>query len=329
MKKMRPAFGYQKSLFDVLSTKTAKWREMERHIILLDEIKLQAGTEFDRNLLLQWGFVDMGKFTPEDHKNELGDHALVVLFQPFAGGWVQSLGCFLSKGNVKGDVLAKIALEGVNLSARARLRVDGIVTDKGAWNRVMWREFGIGDKNENDVSACTNHPCDDNRKMWFFSDWCHLIKCMRNKMCPENPKSREKKQLTKISMYKSHHHVPLSTPETPKTPDGEVKRIHWVAVWNEEEKCLRKQQLRFVPSLNQSVLFPNGFERMNVRMAFVFFSNNMQAGMEYYKEQGIPELSDCEPTLRLLEKAKKLAKAMNSGYGLEGFRRDSTAEEAN
>ncbi|KAK3924293.1 Transposable element P transposase [Frankliniella fusca] len=87
MQKVRPVSGYQKTVFEVLSSKTANWSKLQRHgVLLLDEMILQPGTEFDRNTLLHWGF-------------ELGDHALVVLFQPFAGGWVQSLGCFLSKGN--------------------------------------------------------------------------------------------------------------------------------------------------------------------------------------------------------------------------------------
>ncbi|KAK0075394.1 hypothetical protein PV325_006952, partial [Microctonus aethiopoides] len=44
------------------------------------------------------GFVDLGGHTPERQKHQLGDHALVIMFQSFRGKWVQTLACFLSKG---------------------------------------------------------------------------------------------------------------------------------------------------------------------------------------------------------------------------------------
>ncbi|KAK3919881.1 LOW QUALITY PROTEIN: DNA transposase [Frankliniella fusca] len=320
MRKMRPAYGYQKPVFEVLSSKTANWSELQRHVLLLDEMKLQPGTEFDRNTLLHWGFI-WGSSPPENQKQELGDHALVVLSQPFAGGWVQSLGCFLSKGNVKGDVLAKIALEGITLSENAGLRVDGIVTDGGAWNRNMWKDFGVGDKNfqpsvgEDDVTSSTTHPFDDTRNLCFFSDWCHLLKCMRNIMCPKETKSTKRNLKVKepppppLNIQDPTTYLQKSL----QTPDGQVKRLHWVTVLIEEENRLKSYQLRLVPNIDQSILFPTGFERMNVGKAFTisagilivkeqFFSNSMQAAMKTYKNVGIKELHDCEPTIRLLEK---------------------------
>ena len=70
---------------------------------------------------------------------------------------------------------------------RAGLHVDAVVTDGARWNH-MWNEFGVGDD-----SASTTHPCDDERKLCFFSDWCHLLKCMRNLLSPEPPRKKENK----------------------------------------------------------------------------------------------------------------------------------------
>lgn len=66
--------------------------------LLIDEMKLMEGFRFNRNTCQFQGFVDLGEYTPEHKKNEPGDHALVLMFQPFRGKWVQALACFLSKG---------------------------------------------------------------------------------------------------------------------------------------------------------------------------------------------------------------------------------------
>lgn len=52
-----------------------------------------------------------------------------------------------------------------------------------------------------------------------------------------------------------------------QTPDGVVKRQHWIAVWNEEEKLIKKHLPRYVPGLLKTTVFPSGFGRMKVAPA--------------------------------------------------------------
>jgi hypothetical protein len=120
--------------------------------------------------------VDLGKHTPVKSKNVLGDHALVFMFQPFMGKWTQPFGCFLSKNNANGDVLAKLCMEAIVLMENAGFYVDGIVADGATWNRKMWDEFGI-DLNK----GSSIHPTDvQSRRLFFFSDFPHLIKNARS-----------------------------------------------------------------------------------------------------------------------------------------------------
>jgi hypothetical protein len=90
------------------------------------------------------GFVDLGNYTPEKQKDELGDHALVIMFQPFAGKHMQALACFLSKGNVTGNIQAKLILEATLLCEAAGLFIDVVTSDGATWNRAMWKAFGAG-----------------------------------------------------------------------------------------------------------------------------------------------------------------------------------------
>jgi len=145
-------------------------------------MKIPKGVSFDRHTMKQIGLVDLGKFTPDKDKNKPGDHVLEIIFQPFQGKWVQSLGIFLTNSNCKGDILAKLIVEATTLCENAGLFVDGVVTDAASWNRVMWSHFGISASS----SSC-EHPIRDNCKLHFFSDWSHIIKCARNLICPELP----------------------------------------------------------------------------------------------------------------------------------------------
>lgn len=69
----------------------------------MDELKLSEVLSFQKSNLQVEGFVDLGKYTSDD-QNKLGDHALVLLYQPFCGKWFQTLGAFLGAGAVPGKV---------------------------------------------------------------------------------------------------------------------------------------------------------------------------------------------------------------------------------
>lgn len=142
---------------------------------MFDEMKLTPGITFDRANLSVEGVLQLGEGSPQDKMKSLGDHALVITFQPFQGKWVQALGAFLTRGNANADTLAHLVLKVVLLLEKSGLKVDGVVTDGAQWNRSMWNKFGVG---VNDPSC--EHPSDPERRLWFFSDFPHLMKCMRN-----------------------------------------------------------------------------------------------------------------------------------------------------
>ena len=79
--------------------------------------------------------MNLGDHTPDKQKNQLADHALVFMFQPFRGMWVQAVACFLSKGCAPGKVLNHLVLECIKLLEQAGFFVDGFTTDGAQWNR--------------------------------------------------------------------------------------------------------------------------------------------------------------------------------------------------
>ncbi|KAH7951103.1 hypothetical protein HPB52_004734 [Rhipicephalus sanguineus] len=139
----RTGFGFNPNIFSALAEKTKHMDSFScRGGIVFDEMKLSDHLDVKSNGELE-GFVDLAQFTSESQKEQLSDHGMVVLFQPFQGKWTQVLGVFASRSNVKADTLAKIIVEATILCEKAGLLVDYVTCDGASWNRSMWKLFGI------------------------------------------------------------------------------------------------------------------------------------------------------------------------------------------
>lgn len=54
-------------------------------MLFVDEMKLTKTLVFNRSRLRVEGFTDLGAHTPKHQAGRRGDHALVIVFQPFRG----------------------------------------------------------------------------------------------------------------------------------------------------------------------------------------------------------------------------------------------------
>ena len=72
-------------------------------------------------------------------------------------------------------VLHKLIFEAVILLKNAGFHTRAVTMDGAQWNRGVWTLLGI---NSNKL-YCAN-PADESEKLWFLSDFPHLIKCLRN-----------------------------------------------------------------------------------------------------------------------------------------------------
>ncbi|KAE8739085.1 hypothetical protein FOCC_FOCC015419 [Frankliniella occidentalis] len=147
MKKLSPAYGFQKNIFAMMKEKSATMPESaDRHgesALLVDEMKFSEGLWVDKPSLKMLGFVNLDQFTPEVQEDVPADHVLVMMLQAFKGQYFQSVSAHLSRGVVKGPELAKMILEATGLLEESGFFVDAIVSDAAAWNRNMWSQFGI------------------------------------------------------------------------------------------------------------------------------------------------------------------------------------------
>lgn len=136
-------------------------------------MQLESAVKFQGDNLQFHGFVDLGTHTLEKDLTKKGDYALVLMFQPFRGHWVQAIGAFLGADAVNGKILEKIMLEAIILLENSGYFVDFVTTDGATWNRAMWNLFVILELK----TSCV-HPVDIDRRLWFGSDFPYLIKCL-------------------------------------------------------------------------------------------------------------------------------------------------------
>lgn len=203
--------------------------------LLIDEMSLSKGVHFNSRTLKMSGFVDFGDHTPDHLKNVRADHALVFMFQPFVGKWVQVLGSFLSHNQVTGDILQKLIVECVILLENAGFHVDVVTSDGASWNRKVWTEMGINEKN----ITCP-HPCNSQRELFMVSDFPHLIKTFRNKI--------------------------MEGSKPFWTPVGMVKKEDWETLIAIDKPDMANLSAAF--KLTPDHLNPKGYQKMNVPMAF-------------------------------------------------------------
>ncbi|XP_054928431.1 uncharacterized protein [Dermacentor andersoni] len=248
----KTSFGFSHKVLCELKKKTRHISSFKlRGGLLVDEIKLSEHLNVTSSGRIE-GFVDLGPFTAEG-QNVPCDHGMVVMFVPFAAKWTQVIGTFATSGNAKAEVLAKILIEATILAEASGLLVDFITCDGASWNRRMWNILGIGVKNGK-ITCSREHPVDPSRRLFFLSDFPHLLKCLRN------------------SLLKG----PLNT------PDGMVSIQPVRQAFKLDSSQLT---LKAMPGLTSAHLQPNGFEKMRVTFAFQLFGNRVINGLHFYKEK--------------------------------------------
>ncbi|KAE9523023.1 hypothetical protein AGLY_016654 [Aphis glycines] len=157
--------------------------EINKHgILLFDAINLRKSLSVNSSNLTYTGLEDYGDERVEGacHK-EFADHALVFMWQSLSSNFCQTIGCFASKGEVKGVIIAQLVLKAITLLENIGIFVDGIISDGASTNRRMWKELGIDGSREN-LKKYFVHLIDSERKVFVLSDFVHLFKCIRSRL---------------------------------------------------------------------------------------------------------------------------------------------------
>ncbi|XP_054922950.2 uncharacterized protein [Dermacentor andersoni] len=135
-----------------------------------------------------------------------------------------------------------------------------------------------------------------NRAMWHnmgihgsCKDFPHLAKCVRNAMMK--------------SGFNTH-----------------IGRVHWdhvATTWKIDSSTVA---LRVAPKLTRSHIYPNGFEKMRVHLAFHVFSTPVLHAMDFYKKKIEDQYPNLEPTRNFINMMADLIEAITSRFPAEALR---------
>ncbi|KAK3907824.1 Transposable element P transposase, partial [Frankliniella fusca] len=143
------------------------------------------------------------------------------------------------------------------------------------------------------VSVC--HPCDENRRLWFASDFPHLVKNVKTRIVQRG---------------------------TLKTPDGTVKLEHWKILHEVDSK----KGIRAAPKLTSDHFAKDGYLTMRVSLAYSFFSEEVAVAMESYCNDKVQGLEDISATVAFIRRMNKLIDAMDANLPSTGLKA-ATGEE--
>lgn len=175
--------GFDEDFSKLIEKHFASKTPLQRHgVLLLDEINLRKSVAVCSRNLTYVGLTDFGNDGQQSTDiNEQATHGLVLMFQPLADVYTQPIAVFASKNSIKGKKLAKIVIKAISYLEQCGAIIHGVIADGATTNAKMWSLLGIKGTIENTKTWFT-HPLNDERKIFVFSDVCHLIKNVRNRL---------------------------------------------------------------------------------------------------------------------------------------------------
>ncbi|KAH7964589.1 hypothetical protein HPB51_027173 [Rhipicephalus microplus] len=169
--------GYNQVVLKALEAFFSSKRDVEKcGTLVLDEIKLREGVDFNKSTYKFDGFVEFEN-TGEKSKATLADHALVLMVHPFVHNWVQLIASSPLGGQLLGLCWPRLLWMSVLQLERHGATVLGVVSDGAGNNRSMWTHLGISGKLHHPVNKIPHPTLEDGRFLHFLCDVPHIIKC--------------------------------------------------------------------------------------------------------------------------------------------------------
>lgn len=101
------------------------------------------------------------------------------MYQPLDGSHdAQPISVFCNSGPTRGAELSKLIVKAIICLEQCGIKIHGVVSDGANKNRNVWSLFGVS----GDTKTYFEHPLDENRKIFVFSDTPHLLKTIRNRL---------------------------------------------------------------------------------------------------------------------------------------------------
>ncbi|XP_071641540.1 uncharacterized protein [Temnothorax longispinosus] len=285
--------GFDEKFFQLLKKKMQCKKPIQRHgLLVLDEINLRRSVTVSSKNLCYSGLTDFGDDGPKASViDDQATHGLVFLFQPLADTFTQPIAVFASKGPVKGEELAKLALKAIALLETSGVFIHGIISDGAHTNAKMGSILGI-ERSIHNTKTWFTHPLNSERQVFVFSDVPHLIKNIRNRLY--------NKRRLRLSANRD-----------------------WVE-WKYFEKLFKVDTMhpgnaRACPKISQNHIKLDSVSKMRVRLATQIFSNSVADGLRFYSSHRYDGFTGCEETIKFCKQINDMFDALNRKMPNQGL----------
>ncbi|KAE9522708.1 hypothetical protein AGLY_016891 [Aphis glycines] len=128
----------------------------------------------------------------------------------------------------------------------------------------MWKELGVNGTQDK-LKHYFEHPLDENRKIYAFSDFVHVFKCVRNRFYNN-------------ASLRLHH-------ESDSVSWSYFKEVY-------KNDILYPTNLRLIPRITPQHLQLSSMSKMRVRLCTQVFSMSMAHALRFYLKKGVSETAN-------------------------------------
>lgn len=185
---IQPKTGFNPDIVNDLTTKTKDFTDVERFVVLsFDEMKIQEDLVWNKHTGELVGFVDLGdenlNSATLDNPDSLATHLLVFHIKSVMNPLSYSFGCFATKGVSSYHIFPLFWRAVCLLELSCNLFVIATTSDGASPNRGFYKMHkGFVADDGSVVFRTPNIFASSDRFIYFFADFPHLLKTLRNNL---------------------------------------------------------------------------------------------------------------------------------------------------
>lgn len=161
--------GLLVKIFELLKVKMANADDIDKECMLAaDEMSISDGIQFDPSMASVIGTINIPLFKSTSTPN--ATKALVFMIGGIATRWKQVVSYYFTGNSINPAEFKHLMLMIVDKAESIGLKINSFTTDMGPCNQRLWRDLGVVLSKEKSPINYITHPCDSNRKLYFFAD---------------------------------------------------------------------------------------------------------------------------------------------------------------
>jgi len=268
--------GMTSSIIQRLSEESHTLTRIERHCsIIFDEMSVKPMLNYVRRAGRFIGYANVGRAA---ETRMLADRLLCFVVKGLNTNYRIPVAYYHTR-QLSGEELSELIESTIIQVENCGFFVVRVVCDNSKVNVKAYTQLCKG--------ALTHqipHPCDPNRPLFLSFDYCHIIKCLRNIFMDQAKKLKNGGKLISGDF---------------------VRRLYE----SEKDKIIKQAR-----HLSRKVVYPNNFEKMNVRRAVILFSNEVTASIDFQRSIQNSDFGESRETTEFMKLCTKWFQVIRTDF---------------